>query len=135
MPSTAMPSATLPSMSATPGSWSARTRARSRTVVGEQDLAAGRRPQAVLGDLEAALVGDLEPADLLDRVAPELDPDRVLLGRREDVEDAAAHGELAAPLDQVGAGVGRRGERLDDVLQRALVARPTGRPGPARRAP
>ena len=90
--------------------------------VGQQDLAARRRPEPVPGDLQAALVGDLEPADLLDRVAPELDPERVLLGRGEDVEDAAAHRELAAALDQVGAGVGRRGQRLDDVLQRALVA-------------
>ena len=76
----------------------------------------------MLGDLEGALVGDLEPADLLDRVAPELDAQRVLLGGREDVEDAAAHGELAAPLDQVGAGVGGRREGLDDLLEGRLVA-------------
>ena len=103
--------------------------------VGEEQLAAGRRPQPVLGDLEGALVGDLEPADLLDRVAPELQPQRVLLGGREDVEDAAAHGELAAPLDEVGAGVGRGREVLDDLLERRLVAglerdRGAGRPGP-----
>ena len=90
--------------------------------VGEQQLAARRRPQAVLGDLERALVGDLEPADLLDGVAPELEPERVLLGGREDVEDAAAHGELAAALDEVGAGVGGRREVLDDLLERRLVA-------------
>ena len=76
----------------------------------------------MLGDLEGALVGDLEPADLLDRVAPELEPERVLLGGREDVEDAAAHRELAAPLDEVGAGVGRRREGLDDLLERHVVA-------------
>ena len=91
--------------------------------VGEEELAAGRRPQAVLGDLEAALVGHLEPADLLDRVTPELDPDRVLLGRREDVEDPAADGELAAALDEVGPRVGGRGESVDDVLERRLVSR------------
>ena len=84
----------------------AEQRGRPRPhVVGEQQLAARRRPQPVLGDLERALVGDLEVADLLDLVAPELHPQRVLLGRREDVEDAAAHGEVAAPLDQLGAGV------------------------------
>jgi len=76
----------------------------------------------VVGDLEGALVGDLEPPHLLDGVAPELDAHRVLLGGREDVEDAAAHGELAAPLDEVGAGVGGRDERVDDVLERTLVA-------------
>jgi hypothetical protein len=66
MPSTAMPSATLVSRSATPGSCVARSAARARTGIGEQHLAAGWRPQPVLGDLQAALVGDLEPADLLD---------------------------------------------------------------------
>ena len=90
--------------------------------VGEEQLAARRGPQAVVGDLERALVGDLEPADLLDGVAPELEPQRVLLGGREDVEDAAAHGELAAALDEVGAGVGGRREVLDDPLERGLVA-------------
>ncbi len=86
-------------------------------VVGEQQLAAGRCPQAVLGDLQGALVGDLEVADLLDVVAPELDAQRVFLGRREHVEDAAAHGELAALLDQFDPGVRGCGERLDDRVQ------------------
>ena len=96
MPSTAMPSASLSSMSTAPGSCGDQLgRARAHRV-GEQDLAARRRPQAVVGDLQAALVGDGEPADLLDVVAPELDPQRVVLGGREDVEDAAAHRELAA---------------------------------------
>ena len=58
-------------------------------------------------------------ADLLDVVAPELHPQRVLLGRREDVEDAAAHGELAALLDQVDAGVRR--------VRQAGARRPRGR--------
>ncbi len=86
-------------------------------VGGEQQLPAGRRPQAVLGDLQGPLVGDLEVADLLDVVAPELDPERVLLGRREDVEDAAADRELAALLDEFDAGVRGRGERLDRLVQ------------------
>ena len=46
----------------------------------------------------------------------------MFLGRREDVEDAAADRELAAPLDQVGPAVGRRDEVFDHPLQRALVA-------------
>ena len=130
MPSTAMPSATLASMSATPGSCvGERGRARARTSSVSSSSRHGRGPEAVLGDLEAALVGDLEPADLLDGVAPELDADRVLLGRREDVEDAAAHGELAAPLDEVGARVGRAGERVDDVLERRARRRLAARPG------
>ncbi|CAL9555377.1 hypothetical protein SUDANB151_04500 [Streptomyces sp. enrichment culture] len=86
-------------------------------VLGQQQLTAGRGPQAVLGDLQGALVGDLEVTDLLDVVAPELDPQRVLLGRREDVQDAAAHGELAALLDQLDARVRGRGQGLDDLFQ------------------
>ena len=78
-------------------------------LVVEQQLAARRRPH--VGDLlERALVGDREPADLVDLVAPELDAERVLLGRREHVDDAAAHRELTAALDQVDARVGRRGQ-------------------------
>ena len=45
----------------------------------------------------------------------------MLLGGREDVEDAAAHRELAAALDEVGAGVGGGREVLDDPLERRLV--------------
>ncbi|GGX22469.1 hypothetical protein GCM10010353_41930 [Streptomyces chryseus] len=95
-------------------------------AVGQQQLAAGRRPQAVLGDFEGTLVGDLEVPDLLDVVAPELHAQRVLLGRREDVEDAAAHRELAALLDQFHAGVRRCRQRRRDLPQ---VRAP---PGPQR---
>ncbi len=91
-------------------------------VVGEEELAARRRPEPV--DLvEGALVGDRERPDLVDVVAPELHAQRVLLGRREDVDDAAAHGELATPLDQVDTGVRRVGQSADDVLERSGVAR------------
>ena len=75
------------------------------------------------GDLERALVGDLEVADLLDVVAPELDPQRVLLGRREDVQDAAADGEVAALLDQLGPRVAGRDQVGDDVGQLAAARR------------
>ena len=109
-----------------PGQMSGQRLGAGAHLLGEQQLAARRRPQAVLGDLEAALVGDLEPADLLDLVAPELHTHRVVLGRRKDVEDAAADRELTAPLDEVGAVVGRRGESRDDVLHGRGVARPQG---------
>ena len=91
-------------------------------LVGQQQLAARRRPEP-LDRLQGALVGDREAADLLDVVAPELHPQRVLLGRREDVDDAAADGELAALLDQVDAGVRRVRQPPHDVLQRRGVAR------------
>ena len=90
-------------------------------VVGEQQLSAGRRPQVVDG-IEGALVGDREATDLLDRVTPELHPERMLLGGREDVDDATADRELTATLDQVDPHVGSRGEVLDQSLEAVLVA-------------
>ena len=76
-------------------------------LVGEQHLAAGvggdRLDRLVVG----ALVGNREGADLLDRVAEEVDAHRVFAGGWEDVDDAAAHRELAATLDEVDAHVGR----------------------------
>ncbi len=121
MPSTAMPAAILSVSSTSCGCCSPSSQARLADVVGEQQLAAGRRPQPV-DVLVGALVGDREAADLLDVVAPELHPQRVLLGGREDVDDAAADRELAAPLDQVDPGVRRVGEPLHDVLQRRGLA-------------
>ena len=91
-------------------------------VVGEQQLAARRRPEP-LHLLQGALVGDRERPDLLDVVAPELHPQRVLVGRREDVDDAAAHGELPALLHEVDARVGGVREPAYDVLERRGVAR------------
>jgi len=92
----------------------------------QQQLAARWRPQAVLGGPGGALVGDGEEAHLLDLVAPELHPHRVLLGRREDVEDAAAHGELAALLDQLDPPVAGRDQPVDHVVEL------DGVPGPDR---
>ena len=90
-------------------------------VVGEQQLAARRGPEPLHG-LEGALVGHGERPDLLDVVAPELHPEGMLLGRREDVDDATADRELPAPLDHVDARVRRLGEASHDVLERPGVA-------------
>ena len=57
----------------------------------------------------------------------------MLLGRREDVEDAAADGELAAPLDQVGPGVRRArpaARRSPPAPPRRRPAEPTGSRSP-----
>ena len=103
-------------------------------LVGEQQLAARRRPEP-LDLLQGALVGDGEGADLLDVVAPELHPERVLVGRREDVDDATADGELAAssrpgrpgstPRRRVVVRRRRAGRWL-----RASARRARGRPAP-----
>jgi hypothetical protein len=78
-------------------------------VRGQQQLPARRRPQP--GDrVDRPLVGHGEGADLLDLVTPELHPGRVLVGRREHVEDAAAHRELAPLGDQVDPRVGHVGQ-------------------------
>ncbi len=73
----------------------------------DQQLAAGRGLdlRRRLG-IERALVGDREEAHGLDLVAEEVDAHRVGVGRREDIEDAAAHRELAAVGDHVDPRIG-----------------------------
>ena len=84
---------------------------------GEQQLAARRRPETALGRADAALVGDLEVADLLDLLAEELDPQRVFLGGREHVDDAAPHGDLAAAPDHVDPGVADLDQPGEQVVE------------------
>ena len=122
MPSTVMPSASLPSTSARPGCSSASCLARSRTagVSSSSRQGGAHSPSAVV---QAALVGHPELADLLDLVAEELDPQRMLLGGREHVEDAAADGDLAAVLDQVGAGVADLDQPGEHVVEVGRLAR------------
>jgi hypothetical protein len=74
-----------------------------------------------LGLAEAALGEGREPAHRLDLVAEELDPHGAVLGRRVDVEDAAADGELAALLDLLGAFVAGGDEVLGDGPEVDLV--------------
>ena len=50
--------------------------------------------------LAQALADHVEGVQGLDRVAAELQPDRLDVSGREDVDDVAAHAELAAVLDQ-----------------------------------
>jgi hypothetical protein len=55
---------------------------------------------------QAALISDREATDLGDLVAPELHPQRVIGGGWENVDDAAAYGELTPPVNHVDPGVG-----------------------------
>ena len=121
MPSTACPSASFSAISASCGWRLPQLLGAGPHLVGEQQLAARRRPQPA-HRLQRALVGHREGPDLLDLVAPELHPQRVLLGRREDVDDAAADRELAALLHQVDPGVRRGGEPAHHVVELDLVA-------------
>ncbi len=120
MPSTATPFATLPRMSASCGCFVGKLSRARQHLRRQQQLAARRCPQSAPGReivAETALIGGLEDADLLDLVAEEFDPQRVIFGRREDVEDAAAHRDLAAPLDQIDPGVAGTDQPRDDVIE------------------
>ena len=135
MPSTGMPSASLSSISASSGcslGQLARPGPAPRSVSSSSRHGGAH---SRVDRLDGALVGHGEGADLLDLVAPELHPQRVLLGGREDVEDAAAHGELAALGDQIDPGVRDVGQPADDVVQVGPVARAQLAPAPGRRGP
>ncbi|CDO90544.1 hypothetical protein BN973_04940 [Mycobacterium triplex] len=87
-------------------------------VVGQQQFTAGDRDEGV--DLEVRdgpLIGDGEHPHLADLVAPELDAYRMFGGGREDVENATADGEFAAPADHVDAGVGQFDQPGDHGLE------------------
>ncbi len=103
----------------------------SFAAAGSRPDGRGRRPSApsivtsiAVERLQAPLAGDLEPADRLDLVAEELDPHRLVPVGGEDVDDPAAHGELAGQLH------GRRVVEavLDQPLRqllRSAIASPT----------
>ena len=99
-------------------------------VRGDQEFAARRGVELLGVDHvlagEGALVGDGEPAHRVHLVAEEVDADGVVVGGREDIQDAAAHGELAAVGDHVHPGVGGVGERLDDGVERAFITHRQG---------
>ena len=70
--------------------------------------------------MERALREGRERAHRLDLVAEELDAQRLAAGRREDVDDAAAHGELAAVVDALDTLVARERERLGEPFDAEL---------------
>ena len=129
---------------------------RRPELVDRQDLGEARRLDSLLGRLHRRQLGELamldvelgrggeldplglaeralgesrEPAHRVDLVAEQLDPDGALLGRPEDVEDAAADRELAPLLDLLDPLVSRGGEVLGDRAEVDLVAAGYGEPG------
>ena len=85
---------------------------------------------------ERALREHREARDALDLVAEELDAHGLCAGRREDVEDVAAHGQLAAVADALDALVARarraprrprRARALPRARRAARAARRVGR--------
>src|SRR5262249_3627221 len=63
-----------------------------------------------------------ERPDLLDLVPEELDTQRLAAGGRKDVDEPAAHGELAAVLDPIDAPVAGEREPLGQPLDAVLRA-------------
>ena len=63
------------------------------------------------------MVGNGEHPHFGHLVTPELDAHRVFESRRENVEDAAAHGELTALADHVHACIGQVDEPRDDPVK------------------
>ena len=100
------------SMSATPGCSVGQRGGAGADGVGEQQLAARRRPQARARRPPALRWSATANQRISSTVSPQNSTRSGCSSvGREDVEDAAADGELAAPLDQVDAGVGGGGER------------------------
>ena len=102
----------------------------------------GGRDLDELGVAERALGERREPAQRLDLIAEQVDADGAVLGRREQVEQAAADRELAAVLDLVDALVAggdevrapsRRGRAARRSAGRSRAGAAPGR-GPSRTA-
>ena len=89
-----------------------RTEALDRRFV-EQGFGCGEQLQR-LGGAEAALVGGVEAANALDLVAEEIDAQARLFARGKQVEDAAAHCELALVGDGVDAAEAVRDEQFGE---------------------
>ena len=83
-----------------------------------------RMDDGVVGRVQRALRERREGAHLLDLVAEELDPERLAAGGREHVDDATAHGELAALVDPLDALVPGERELPGEPVDPRLVADP-----------
>ena len=107
-----------------------RGRAELLAIAGAEALDAvfveqrfGRRHQGEgFGLVGRALVGGIEAAQAVDLVAEEIEPQRAVLARREEVDQRAAHRIFAVLGDRVGALVAER-VQLRDQLSRARSAR------------
>ena len=82
---------------------------------GGRDLDHVGLPQAALGE-------GAEPPQRLDLDVEQLDADRALLGRREEVDDAAPHRELAAVLDLLDALVAGGHQVVGQLVEVQQVA-------------
>src|SRR6476469_3351956 len=74
--------------------------------------------------MERTLREGRECAHRLDLVAEEFGPERLAAGRREDVDDASPHGELAALIHPLHTLVARKRKRLRQPFDAGLESRP-----------
>ena len=65
----------------------------------------------------------VEPAHRIDRVAEELDPQRLVRPRREDIDDAAAHREFANHFHRIAFGVTDAVQMFRQVVQPKVVVK------------
>ena len=93
----------------------------------------GGRDLDQLGVAERALGEGREPAQRLDLVAEQVDPDGAVLGRREHVEDPAADRELAPVLDLVDPLVAG-GDEIDERPRRGRASSPARSTNPCGRS-
>jgi hypothetical protein len=84
-------------------------------LVGRDQLAGGE-DAGLSKFVDRALVAGAEAGEAVDLVAPQIDADRVVTRRREDVDDRPPAGELAAVLDELLAPVAELGEAGDELV-------------------
>ena len=90
-------------------------------LVGRRDGPFGEREQSCADDWgDRALGARVEFADGFDGVAEEFDADGALGFGGEDVDDAAANGELAGEFDHFGAGVADGAEMEEEIVERSF---------------
>ena len=90
-------------------------------LVGGEQLAG--REDARFGEVVGRpLVGNRERREAIDLVAPQVDAHRMVIGRRVDVDDRTAHGQLAARLDLVLAPVATGDEAGHELVAVDVVA-------------
>ena len=106
-----------------------RRRASSSTSSPRRSAAGVDRRAVELA--QRALRERRERADALDLVAEELDAQRLAAGRREDVDEPAANGELAALLDALDALVAGERELLGEQRRSRARRRARSRSAPA----
>jgi hypothetical protein len=90
-------------------------------VTGDEELAGGEQRDGV-ERADSPLVGRVEGAERIDLVPEEFDPGGQRRRRREDIDDAAAPGELAAAGDLGDRDIAETEELAEEGVERATGA-------------